>query len=135
MTYFNQLSSVQPCIMSSDGQQAVDNGLFEDLKSKQNTFNSEFTIHSSGSSICFPMLALKSDGDANNVYASMSITNANTLSSRIASQIAPSRDRTLASSNGFFVTNKEISLNISVFDSGDQVSSDGFNMIIIPIKE
>ena len=65
----------------------------------------------------------------------MSVANANTLSSRIASQVAPARDRTLISSNGFFATNQTISMSISVFDSGDQVYTDGFNMLIIPIKE
>ena len=135
MTYFNQLAKIDPCIMSSDSQQAVDSGLFEDLKGKQNTFNSQFAIHSSGLSICFPVMALKSDGDANNVFASMCIASASTLSSRIASQVAPSRDRTLTSSNSFFATNQTISMSISVFDSGDQVYTDGFNMLIIPIKE
>ena len=135
MTYFNQLIKTEPCIISSDSQQAVDSGLFEDLKGKQNTFNSQFAIHSSGLSICFPVMALKSDGDANNVYASMGIANATTLSSRIISQVAPSRDRTLSSSNGFFTTSQTISMSISIFDSGDQVYTDGFNMLIIPIKE
>jgi hypothetical protein len=135
MTYFNQLDKIEPCIISSGAQQNVTAGLFEDIKGNQNTFNTQFLLHSSGMSICFPVLALKSDGDVNVPYASMSVTGANTLSSRIASQIAPARDRTLASSNGFFATNQTISMSLSVFDSGDQVYTDGFNMIIIPIKE
>jgi hypothetical protein len=135
MTYFNQLDKIEPCIISIGAQQNVTAGLFEDIKGNQNTFNTQFLLHSSGMSICFPVLALKSDGDVNVPYASMSVTGANTLSSRIASQIAPARDRTLASSNGFFATNQTISMSLSAFDSGDQVYTDGFNMIIIPIKE
>jgi hypothetical protein len=135
MTYFNQLNKTEPCIISSGAQQDVSAGLFEDIKGKQNTFNTQFLLHSSGLSVCLPVLALKSDGDANPPYASMSVANASTLSSRIASQVAPARDRTVILSNGFFTTNQTVSMSISVFDSGDQVYTDGFNMLIIPIKE
>jgi hypothetical protein len=135
MTYFNQLNKIEPCIISSGAQQDVSAGLFEDIKGRQNTFNNQFSMHSSGLSICMPVLALKSDGDVNTPYASMSIANANTLSSRIATQVAPARERGVMSSNCFFSTNQIISMSLSIFDSGDQVYTDGFNMVIIPIKE
>lgn len=135
MTYFNQLNKIEPCIISSGAQQSVSAGLFEDIEGKQNSFNTQFLLHSSGISICFPVLTLKSDGDVDVPYASMSLADADTLSSRIASQVAPARNRTLASSNSFFATSQIISMSLSVFDSGDQVYIDGFNMLIIPIKE
>jgi hypothetical protein len=136
MTYYAHLSNSSPTIIQSISQQNVSTDLFEkNLSEKAAFIGNESVILSSGKSAILPVMALDSDGDVNLPIASLKIINANTLSNRIGVQIGSSVSRTFSAGNNFFVSQQNISLSIDILDNGDQVYTNGFSMIIIPLKE
>ncbi len=123
----------------SVSNQAVTAGLFEGCLSKQQLFHNEFTIPSFGgnTAIIFSV-SLQSDGDALKPTASISISGANTISSRVGSQVtseAFTNQRLYQSSNPFICTQSPIELSINTLDSGDQVYLNRSTFLLLPIKD
>jgi len=135
MTYFAHLSSASPTIIQSTSQQNTGPDLFEkSLSEKQSFIGNESIILSSGRSAILPVMALDSDGDAILPVASLNITNAVTLSTRIGVQVGSSVSRTFSAGNNFFISDQNVAVSITISDTGDQVYTNGFSMIIVPIK-
>ena len=139
MSYSWSMSLATSYMASSSGTQSISNGLFEAAISSQHVFHDQFKIPSiAGNSSLIFSIALLADNDASWPTASVSIANADTISSRVGNQIAAdtySSQRSYQSTNPFISTRSPIELSISILDSGDQVYLNNATFLALPIKD
>jgi len=139
MSYAGSMSLGSFYMPQSVSTQQITAGVFEGCLSGQSVFHNEFTIPSIGgnTAIIFSM-SLQSDGDANIPTASVSISGADTISSRVGSQVttqAFSGQRLYHSTNPFICTKSPISLSLEILDSGDLIYLNQSTFLMLPIKE
>lgn len=139
MSYSGSMSLATSYMASSNNTQSISSGLFESAISSQHVFHDQFKIPSIGgnSSLIFS-IALLADNDASWPTASISIANADTISSRVGNQIAASTyssQRSYQSTNPIITTKSPIELSISILDSGDQVYLNTAIFLMLPIKD
>lgn len=139
MSYSGSMSLATSYMTSSNNTQSISSGLFESAISSQHVFHDQFKMPSIGgnSSLIFS-IALLADNDASWPTASISIANADTISSRVGNQIAASTyssQRSYQSTNPIITTKSPIELSISILDSGDQVYLNTAIFLMLPIKD
>jgi len=89
MSYSGSMTLATSYMVSSSGTQSISNGLFEAAISSQHVFHDQFKIPAiAGNSSLIFSIALLADNDASWPTASVSIANADTISSRVGNQIA-----------------------------------------------
>jgi hypothetical protein len=105
MSYSGSMSLATSYMASSSGTQSISNGLFEAAISSQHVFHNQFKIPAiAGNSSLIFSIALLADNDSSWPTASVSIANADTISSRVGNQIAAgtySGQRSYQSTNPF----------------------------------
>ncbi len=139
MSYSGSMTLATSYMVSSSGTQSISNGLFEAAVSSQYVFHDQFKIPAiAGNSSLIFSIALLADNDSSWPTASVSIANADTISSRVGNQIAAgtySGQRSYQSTNPFISTRSPIELSISILDSGDQVYLNSATFLALPIKD
>lgn len=139
MSYSGSMTLSSFYMPQSVSNQAVSSGLFENCLSKQNLFHNEFSMPCFGgnTAILFS-ISLRSDGDVNLPTASIGINGADTISTRVASQVcteAYTNQRLYQSSNPFICTRSKINLTINILDTGDLVYLNRSTFLMLPIKD
>ena len=139
MSYSGSMALSSFYMPQSVSNQTISSGLFEGCLSKQNLFHNEFSMPSLGGNTALIFsVSLQSDGDASHPAASIQISNSDTITTRVGTQVASanaSAQRAYNSTNPIITTRSNISLTTQIFDSGDLVVTDTFAMIVLPIKD
>jgi hypothetical protein len=139
MSYAGSMSLASFYMISSVDTQSISAGLFEQAISSQHVFHSQSKIPSIGgkTSMIFN-ISLLADADASFPTASVSIANADVISTRVGSQIAVatfSSQRSYLSTNPFISTKSPIELSTAILDDGDRVYLNTAIFLMLPIKD
>lgn len=138
MSYSGSMSFAISQITENTSSQVISGGLFERLLSSQHVFHNDSTLPAlGGNCACIFSIALKSDGDSDFPTASVSISQSDTISARVGSQITSdsnSSNRLYSSTNPFITTRSTIGLSVSILDTGDLVYTNQANFLFLPIK-
>lgn len=139
MSYSGSMALSSFYMPQSVSNQTISSGLFEGCLSKQNLFHNEFSMPSLGGNTALIFsVSLQSDGDVNLPTASVGINGADTISTRVSSQVcteAFASQRSYQSSNPFICTKSKIELTVNIFDSGDLVYLNRSIFLLLPIKD
>lgn len=139
MSYAGSMNLASFYMVSSVETQSISTGLFEKAISSQHVFHNQSKIPSIGgqTSTIFS-ISLLADADASFPTASVSIANADVISTRVGSQIAVATfisQRSYLSTNPFISTKSPMELSIAILDDGDQVYLDTAIFLMLPIKD